>query len=620
MKFFKLTFWLFVFPLIALGQMADTTVLPKVEITETILRTNSTGTRTENWNAEQLEQFSTQNLSELLQQESGVFIKTYGLGSSATIALRGGSAGHTAVLWNGLPIQSPMLGLLDFSLMPLNFIDEANINYGGGSSAWGSGAIGGVISLKNNFEKQKPSVALQSSIGSFGQYDFQVKTNYQIGKIIGRTRLFYNEAENDFTYQVRADLPRTKQTNAQLEQKGLLQEFFYSPKKNQELSLRFWGQQTNRQIPPTVAQTRSIASQKDEALRGSIHWKMIQNKMVWKAKSGLFKETIHYKDPERLTDALSYFWNALGEVEGEYFLNKNQQLLIGGSHSWTYADIENYATPPQRNQTALFSSFRQKVQNWNFQINGRAELVDGKMIPFIPSFGFDGKLTDLLTFQGKISRNYRLPTFNDLHWNPGGNIDLLPEIGWGQEIGITAGQESTYSATFFNRKINNWVYWSPTDQGFWSPQNLSQVWSRGLEQRFDWVFNFEKSSLKINGGYDFILSTNQIAISKPSIKEGEQLWYAPQHRAFGKVIFSYKNFQFNYNHQLTGPVRTPNFSTLEKYHIGNFSTSFNFPRKWWRGKISLSINNIWDADYSVIEYRPMPGRNYQLRFQLKINK
>ena len=531
-----------------------------------------------------------------------------------------GSAGHTSVLWNGLPIQSPMLGLLDFSLMPLNFIDEANISYGGNSSAWGSGAIGGVISLENDFEKEKSSIQFQTGVGSFGQRDFQLKTNYKIGKITGRTRLFHNKAENDFSYQIREDLPIITQTNAAFQQQGVLQEFFYSPKRNQELSLRFWGQQTDRQLPPTAVQTRSLASQKDEALRGSIHWKVIQNKMVWKVRSGLFRETIHYIDPERLTDALSFFWNALGEVEGEYFLNKNQQILIGGSHSWTRADIENYATPPQRNQTAIFSSFKQKIQNWNFQINGRAEVVDEKFIPFIPSFGFDGKLTDALTIQGKVSRNYRLPTFNDLYWIPGGNIDLLPEIGWGQEVGIIAGQESIYSATFFNRKINNWVYWSPTDQGFWSPQNLAQVWSRGLEQRFNWNFNFENSSLKMGGGYDFVLSTNQVAILKPIIEEGEQLWYAPQHRAFGKMIFSYDNFQLNYNHQLTGPVRTPNFSTLEKYHIGNLSASYSLARKQWSGKLFFTINNIWDTDYSVIEYRPMPGRNYQLHFQIIINK
>ena len=126
---------------------------------------------------------------------------------------------------------------------------------------------------------------------------------------------------------------------------------------------RFWGQKTDRQIPPTAAQTRSLASQKDESLRGSIHWKSIQNKWIWNAKSGLFRESIHYQDPERRTDALSYFWSALGEANAEYFINKNQQLSFGVSHIWTFADIENYATPPQQNRTALFGSFQQRLKS-----------------------------------------------------------------------------------------------------------------------------------------------------------------------------------------------------------------------------------------------------------------
>jgi len=71
------------------------------------------------------------------------------LGSIATSAIRGASAGHTVVVWNGLALQSPMLGLLDLSMLPSGLVDEVSIQYGGQSTLWGSGAIGGVIHLNN---------------------------------------------------------------------------------------------------------------------------------------------------------------------------------------------------------------------------------------------------------------------------------------------------------------------------------------------------------------------------------------------------------------------------------------------------------------------------------------
>jgi len=619
---FNLTFLLFCFPLFAIAQIVDTTLLPQAEVKESRLRSDFAGTRSEQWDEDELAAHAT--LADLLQQESGIFIKSYGLGSSATVATRGGSAGHTAVLWNGLPIQSPMLGLLDFSLLPTAFIDKAEVQYGGNSAAWGSGAIGGVISLENQVQKEKSFVEFQTLIGSFGQFDLSLNTQYRIGKWTGKTRLFQKQADNDFTYQIRKDLPVVTQTNAAFNQSGLLQEFYWNPKSTQELSIRFWGQTTDRELPPTAVQTRSLASQKDEALRGSVHWKSVSNKVVWQVRSGLFRESIHFKDPERRTDALSYFWNALGEVKGEYFINKNQQLLIGLSHSWTFADIENYNTPPQQNRTALFASFKQQIKDWTFQLNSRHELVDNQLIPTAPSLGFQGELTNWLSLQGKVSNNYRLPTFNDLYWNPGGNIDLLPETGWSEEIGISTYFKTKkkgdfkYSITAFNRNIKNWIYWSPTaGQSFWSPKNLAEVWSRGIEQRVDWETNFKKIKLQISGGYDFVLSTNQVKLTTPQIEKGEQLWYVPMHQVFGKTVFEFKNFRLNYNHQYTSSVRTPNFNVLKNYQIGNLATGYTFKRKQWESQLIFNIKNIWDTNYSVIEYRPMPGRNYQTQLIFK---
>ena len=620
---FKITLLLFCFPLFAIGQIADATLLPQVEVKVKGLRSDFAGTRSEQWSKDELSAHTT--LANLLQEESGIFIKSYGLGGSATVATRGGSAGHTAVLWNGLPIQSPMLGLLDFSLMPTAFIDNAEIQYGGNSAAWGSGAIGGVISLNNQVEKDKTFMTFQTSVGSFGQLGLNLKSQYQIGKWKGSTRLFHKQAENDFTYQFRKNLPIVTQTNAALEQKGLLQEFYWTPKANQELIIRFWGQQTDRELPPTAVQTRSLASQKDESLRGSVHWKSVSEKMVWQMRSGIFRESIHYNDPERLTDALSFFWSALGEVEGEYYINKNQQLLIGLSHSWTYADIENYSTPPQQNRSALFASFKQNIKNWTFQLNSRLELVDNQLIPTAPSLGFQGKLTNWLIIQGKVSNNYRLPTFNDLYWNPGGNIDLLPESGWSEELGISTqfkGKKKnnfSYSITGFNRNIRNWIYWSPSaGQMFWSPKNLAEVWSRGIEQRANWDTNFKKLNLQISGGYDYVLSTNQKKITTPNIEAGEQLWYVPTHQAFGKIALNFKNTKIIYRQHFTGSVRTPNFNILKSYHIGNLTTSYAFKQKQWSSQLSFTIKNIWDTNYHVIEYRPMPGRNYELIFSIKI--
>ena len=67
----------------------------------------------------ELAQYRGGSVAEVLQARTPLALKNYGPGNLATIALRGTSAQHTAVLWNGLNIMLPTLGQNDFALLPL---------------------------------------------------------------------------------------------------------------------------------------------------------------------------------------------------------------------------------------------------------------------------------------------------------------------------------------------------------------------------------------------------------------------------------------------------------------------------------------------------------------------
>ena len=62
-------------------------------------------------------------------------LKNYGPGQLATIALRGTSAQHTAVLWNGLNIMLPTLGQNDFALLPVGATTRVSLQPGPGRRA-----------------------------------------------------------------------------------------------------------------------------------------------------------------------------------------------------------------------------------------------------------------------------------------------------------------------------------------------------------------------------------------------------------------------------------------------------------------------------------------------------
>ena len=99
-----------------------------------------------------IKQNITKSLADLLSENSSIFIKSYGQGSLATASIRGAGASHTKVLWNGISLNNPMLGQTDFSLIPVFFIDRAEILKGGSSLISVGGALGGGILLHSDSE------------------------------------------------------------------------------------------------------------------------------------------------------------------------------------------------------------------------------------------------------------------------------------------------------------------------------------------------------------------------------------------------------------------------------------------------------------------------------------
>jgi len=199
----------------------------------------------------------------------------------------------------------------------------------------------------------------------------------------------------------------------------------------------------------------------------------------------------------------------------------------------------------------------------------------------------------------KVSKNYRLPTLNDRYWKPGGNTTLQPESGWSEEATIsTQSQKGNWqwqgSITGFNRLINNWIMWTlPQGQNFWSAHNLTEVWSRGLEPRFSLSYTLQDFQLQFKAGYDYIRSTNQVALESPK----------------------WKGIYGSYRHQFTGPTQGIN-ETIPAYQVGTVRLQYAMALSSYQGKLFFNIHNVWDTHYIVVERRPMAGRHYQLGINL----
>lgn len=601
------------------------------------------------------------SLSDLLSENTSVFIKNHGRGALATASFRGTSPSHTQVSWNGININSPMAGMVDFSLIPVYIIDELKLNHGSASLADRSGGIGGSININNRADwNEKYSIAYLQGIGSYSTFDEFLQVGIGNKKLQSKTRLYHNYSENDYSFINRGianidpvsgivSNPIDTNEHASYLRYGLLQEIYYRPGINHLLSLKYWGQFADRTIPkPTSYEgpdNSNLNSQEDRDHRVVADWKYYGDFGKLLLRSGYAEKGLDYRQMNQVP--------GLGQIPAIWSESRQQSLYNSFSYSgaldedfsWeggidlnyhkvgTADSVSGAAYEGRRNEfSAKFAVRKSFSDRVNLNLLLRQEWVDGQRLPFIPYFGMDLRLiqgVDLL-LKANIARNYHLPSLNDLYWQPGGNPDLLPEEGFTVESGLAYQQEFSglvmhTELSLYRSQIENWIIWIPSYKGYWEPHNIRSVLSKGLEYSLGLRGYLSEFSYRLSGTYAYTRAANQgdpLVWSDESY--GKQLVYIPLHSGnmmahlgWGDLFFIY---QFNaYSERYTTSSNdVSRRDRLYPYFMNDISAGSSFRLKKVDLSLEFKVYNLFNESYHTILYRPMPGRNYQFVLKIQI--
>jgi vitamin B12 transporter len=559
-----------------------------------------------------------QSLSDVLQQQSGLGMKTYSTTGLSTASARGTGAGHTAVLWNGFNLQNNMNGVIDFNLLPAFIANKILIQSGGETALNGNGAVGGVVHLQNTNEKIAHK--LMFTLGNFSDYRAAMMTGFEQQNLKSTIKISYSTAENNFSFQdwTQVQKPTRRQTNAAAQQFNILQHNDIQLPHNQTISTDIWFQNAQREIPPSITENSSDAAQKDRTFRLAAAWKIPKNTWVLENRIGIFDEFLNFKQGKINDDSKSLVATGVSEA---IFNKNNHRLDIGLQYQYIKAFTENYSTTFYQYRPSIFGAYR-LIINEKHIVNTaiRQEIINGNFIPFVASVGWEGKMMENFKLKSNISKNYKTPTFNDLYWNGAGNINLSPEAGWAGELtGIFLGNKQPLShqleITAFAQKVQNWIIWLPQSDNIWRPSNIKTVFARGLEASYEAKIQLEKTNCSFRVDYQFTRATNMDVASnviKSSIDK--QLIYVPAHKAQFALQLLHPNLSIFYAHQVFGKrfTTSDNGAFLPIYAIANATFSKSFQIKNTALYTQLKINNVYNAVYQVIAANPMPGRNVQL--------
>ena len=573
---------------------------------------------------------SMNSLAELLANQSSLHIKTYGNGNIATSSLRGGNANHTAILWNGLSIQNPMLGQTDLSLIQTSVFDDLCVEHGGGSAAWGSGAIGGSIHLQNkNKFNEGLKTKVQFNYGSFESKKLNSALFYSNSKFSTHTRLYFNNSKNNYTYidTTNKEKPLQQVKSAEIITKGFLQEFSFLVNSKNSLNVRLWYTKMERNIPSFTQQINK-KSQLDQSLRFNADWEIKTKKLNSVFRIAYFNDVLNYSDSVAEIYSKSGVNTYIIETDNNYKL-KLGTLYFGINNTLYQTDTKNYDTLHKLNKLAFFGGYNLSLlkSKLNYSIFLRQEFTNQTLIPFTGNSGITYDLGKRILGKINVSKSYRQPSLNDLYWKQGGNINLKPEDSKEIEVGIATQflfnkTKLQVEVNYFDRQTNNWIIWLPNDNGYWTPKNLLQVHSRGIETKTTFSYLNDKLFLKLDLNTNYILSTNTKNVNLNDNSSGKQLIYSPRYAGYATFLLQYKKITFYYNYNYTGYrfTSTDNTSWLMPYQISNLKVSTFFDFTKTKFIIFASCNNLLNKNYVVVSNSPMPLRNFEIGLSFQFTK
>lgn len=549
------------------------------------------------------------SMADILTFNSSIFVKSYGRATLSTVSFRGTSASHTQVTWNGMRINSPMLGMTDFSMIPSYFIDDASLLHGTSSVNMTGGGLGGLVKL-STVPAHQEGFGMQyiQGIGSFSTFDEFLQLKYGDKHWQVSTRAVYQSSPNDYKYRNRDKkeniyddnyniieqyYPVERNRSGAYKDLHVLQEVYYNTGKGDRFGLNAWYTDSNRELSMLSVDYGDDMDfdnrQREHTLRSILSWDHTRENWKVSTKGGYIHTWMAY-DYKRdvgngmmkpMTRSRSKVNTFYGQLDGEFFFTDKLLLTAGmAAHQHLVKSVSRNLNvsedkdnvdedAPDRKSDSIVVYDRGRIElsgnvslKWkpverlgmSFVLRG--EMFGTKWSPIIPAFFIDYQLSKRgnILAKASISRNYRFPTLNDLYFLPGGNPKLKSESGFTYEAGMSfsVGKENVYtlsgSASWFDQQIDDWIIWLPDRMGYYSPLNIKKVHAYGIEAQANLAVLLTKSwKLGLNGTFAWTPSINQGEKRSPADQSiGKQLPYVPKYSATLTGRLTYRSWNFLY--------------------------------------------------------------------------
>lgn len=546
--------------------------------------------------------------TDLLNYQTSIYFKENGFGMVSSPSFRGTGASQTAVIWNGININSQLNGQVDFNTLMTDGYSDITVRPGGSGVGYGSSAIGGSIHLNNklNFNRGfQGQIRLRQ--GSFNTYGGNLNARYSDEKLSMDVNVSRLGSENN--YRIREQSRRN--ANGEFYHQGISTGVAY--KLDSKNTLRILGRVSDSDrhfslLSPAATPTKYH----DFSTRGLAEWIWVSGHFESTLKTAFMTEEFRYYENARsdtYTFGNTQSWISVYDLA----YKAGNRIFINGVLQYDHIIGDgSEAGHMKREVVSAALLMKHKISPGFFYEAGiRREFTESYTPPFLFSAAAKWKPVSFYEISIRGSKNFRMPTFNDLFWPGSGNPDLEPEISYQAEINhsLQAGNW-TLELTGYADYIKDMINWVPQSGDFWIPQNVDKVHIYGWEAGLHFKKKIGKNHLDFRGTYAYTSSRNQ--------KTKKQLIYVPYEKGTISAAWNRNRLSAWYRQMFVGKVYTDsqNQQKLSSYTTADAGVKYELGKKN-AFSLGVSLRNLYDRQYETVVNRPMPGRYYGVDLQFK---
>lgn len=606
----------------------------------------------------EIERLGITDVADALRRFSGVNIRDYGgLGGLKTVSVRNMGASHTAVSYDGAPVDNFEGGQIDVGRFSLNNLSRLTLAVGQDNDMlqcarlYSSASVLGITTRQPQFQEDKNfDFEAKVKTGSWGYVSPYLKWSQKFSeKFIASIDGDYTRSDGNYPFIIEngSETVKERRNNSKIGNWHAEANILIPVSATHNVSIKGYLYNSKRGVPGAVTLYNPVSTEtlwsRDAFVqmkyRGTLNnkWKL---QIIGKYANGWSRERetgVQYAD---------------GIWQAEYTQN---EYFISGATSYAPIDkltfglaqdimVNNLAYTksdcPFPSRTTSYTSFTAKFHNHRYELtanlNGVVTLEDVKTGKAPDSFkclnpSIGATWQPLEEFEWNIRAMYkktnRLPTFNDLYYDRLGIRTLRPERADEYNIGTTwmsgsAGilEYCSITADGYYNYVNDKIVAMPSTHN-WRMMNYGKVRMFGIDVNAFMSLSIGKGlHLNLSCAYSWQKTADYTDRNASNYKA--QLPYSPQHSGNCSITFSSPWIEAGYSLVGVGNCYFMAQNIPANILDGYIDQSLSFGREFKLKTCSLTakaeILNLGNARYEVIKYYPMPGRSFRISLNFKL--